>query len=695
VSLTRPVKLIATYHPAAALHRTSLLRQVYADFQSVGRALQGRDTGQPTDEWSTSEQYTVGRLNTSTVTALDTETTSTGDLWSVQVATHPGSAVFIPSNNWHYPQQDTLWVAHNATFDFGVLDWWPARFVDTMYGAYLLGLPQGLKELAWRLCGMEMKSYHDMVGPTQEAMSRTYLEQVADHTWPRPGPRRPDIGSRARKALQKGGLLRWWQADVEPDPDLVGPVEAELGPMPRADLSDLPFEDALYYSCRDADATLRVWQAMRPMLEGRDLLTALDIGCQQLPMIHAMMSQGMPADSTYFQALSEQYSVEMEEERAFTATEFTPDDFNPNSDQQVADLVFDSLRLTSRDRKGTRRTPTGRRAVDETVLKRLDHPTAGHGHEIIVHLLRYRHLLKLKTTYADPLASLSSSDGRIRGQIKTTRTETFRLAMASPNLQNIPTRTEEGRRVRMGFRAPPGRLLLSADYSQIEMRVLAHESQDPTLLQIFQEGRDVHTETASAMFGVPLSEATLSRYRAPAKTLGFGVAYGLTQHGMKDQMDSENLSWSLEDCDRFITDYYRIYRGVKRWQDHTVSHGITHGWVEDMFGRRRFTPELQCPVSKIYQAGVRQSINMPIQAGAAGILSLAMAQLWNWLLLSRQYEDGLTLPLLQVHDEIIFETSSDPTWLSKQVVPIMEDAVYLDVPVLVNTKLGGNWGELE
>lgn len=674
MSLTRPVKLIATYHPAAALHRTSLLRHVYEDFEAVGRAIRGGVSARPDDDWAGREQYYVDTSLEGGFLALDTETTSTGDLWSVQVATHPGFAVFIQAKDWTPP--DTTIIAHNALFDFGVLDWWPARFVDTMYGAYLLGLPQGLKELAWRLCGMEMKSYHDMVGPTQEAMSRTYLEQVADHTWPRPGPRRPDIGTRSRRALQKGDLLRWWQADVEPDPDLVGPVEAELGPMPRADLSDLPFEDALYYSCRDADATLRVWQAMHPMLETRNLMGPMEMGCKIMPMIHAMMTTGMPADSAYFQALSEQYGVEMEEANR-DCLAASGIDLNPNSDKQVAELLFDRLRLTS-----GRKTPTGRQAVDETQLRKLDHP-------VIPPILRYRHLLKLRSTYSEPLSGMGA---RIHGQIKSTRTETGRLSMAEPNLQNIPVRTEPGRRIRDGFRAPPDHLFLSADYSQIEMRVLAHETGAPTLLQIFREGRDVHTETAAAMFDISLEEAKAIRYRTPAKTLGFGVAYGLTKHGMLDQMQNEGLDWSLSDCERFLADYYKLHKKVRQWQEHITCEGIERGYVTDMFGRRRFTPELQCTIGHIYEAGVRQAINHPIQAGAAGILMIAMANLWHWM-----RGDSTLRPLLQIHDELLFELedTTHACAYGTAVQHLMERAVHLDVPVVINLKFGQTWGALE
>ena len=273
--------------------------------------------------------------------------------------------------------------------------------------------------------------------------------------------------------------------------------------------------------------------------------------------------------------------------------------------------------------------------------------------------------------------------------INVTRTETGRWSMKEPNLQQVPARTEYGRAIRKAFQAEPPCTLVAADYSQIEMRVAAHLAQCRSMIQLFHEGRDIHTETASQIFGVPAAEVT-SQQRYPTKTMGFGVIYGLTPNGLYNQMAQEGLwDWTEERCGEFITDYYKLRPELGQWQKEVKQQAARDGYVRDMFGRVRWIPELLCPIQRYRSAGERQAINMPVQSSAQGIIKLAMGRLHERL----ERWPGLVRWLLQIHDELLWEVEDVDEFVAI-VTQEMEGTVQLSVPVLVEAKIGKNWGEM-
>ena len=243
--------------------------------------------------------------------------------------------------------------------------------------------------------------------------------------------------------------------------------------------------------------------------------------------------------------------------------------------------------------------------------------------------------------------------------------------------------------IRDSFIASDTTSLIAIDYSQIEMRVAAHLAQCQSMIGMFQEGRDIHTETASQIFGIPIEEVT-SQQRYPTKTMGFGVIYGLTPHGLQNQMQLEGLTdWTETRCEEFITWYYELRPELRAWQEHTKAQAMRDGYVRDMFGRLRYIPELLCPIERYRSAGERQAVNMPVQSSAQGILKLAMG------LLHRSPEVPF-MWLLQVHDELMFETlDRDTARFVKWAKGVMESAVKISVPVLAEAKVGKNWGEMK
>ena len=632
--------------------------------------------------------------------AIDTEIVD-DKLWSYQVSFEPGSAQFIDASIARYiPGKQAI--VHNYLFDAQWLNL-PEYCDDTMLMAYLLGLPQGLKELSWRLCGMEMASYTETISGHRKTKAMNWLNQAALLDWPDPPElevvtwdrkenklktqlKKPQHINRklkriiadvvSGKELKNGPVdpwARWHQIDARERAE----VESIMGPMPDASLADIPREQAIYYSARDADATMRVYRVLQELLKERDLLYVYCMDQQTLPIALEMQNNGMAVDKNYLINLGRHYLEQMEAKAEEIFEALHGRRFNPNSDHDLRKVFYEELK-----NKPTKFTPTGLPSVRGEELSKIKHPAAKMVEE-------YRHLAHLKDSFCDALPSKIDTDGRIHTTINTTRTETGRWSMKNPNLQQIPSRSEQGRAIRKAFIASDTTSLIAIDYSQIEMRVAAHLAQCQSMIGMFQEGRDIHTETASQIFGIPIEEVT-SQQRYPTKTMGFGVIYGLTPHGLQNQMQLEGLTdWTETRCEEFITWYYELRPELRAWQEHTKAQAMRDGYVRDMFGRLRYIPELLCPIERYRSAGERQAVNMPVQSSAQGILKLAMG------LLHRSPEVPF-MWLLQVHDELMFETlDRDTTRFVKWAKGVMESAVKISVPVLAEAKVGKNWGEMK
>jgi DNA polymerase-1 len=351
--------------------------------------------------------------------------------------------------------------------------------------------------------------------------------------------------------------------------------------------------------------------------------------------------------------------------------------FNINSSKQLAFLLFEKFGLPV-----VRKTKTGF-STDEEVLKKLS-PL----HPLPAKIVEYRELAKLKSTYIDALlAGAASATNRVHTSLNQAVAATGRLSSTDPNLQNIPIRTEYGRMIRKAFVAEPGWTFLSADYSQIDLRVLAHISKDPVLSDAFRRGDDIHAATAREIFNVPPNAAVNADQRRVAKTVNFGIVYGQTAFGL-----SQQLGIGLPEARRYIDKYFERYSGVKAWMEGVILEAKKEGKVTTLLNRVRYLPEINSPNAAVRAFAERTAMNTPIQGTSADIIKLAMRDVDM-----RLREKGLkTRLLLQVHDELLFELPPE----ERAVVPplvrrAMEDALRLDVPIVADLKYGVNWLEME
>ena len=440
------------------------------------------------------------------------------------------------------------------------------------------------------------------------------------------------------------------------------------------------------YAAADADITLRLVEPVR-----RDLAEAglerlfYEIEMPLVPVLADMEQTGMLVDIEVLRQMSAELGEMLENLRG-RIFEIVGYEFNLNSTQQLSEALFEKLRLPT---EGLRKTKSGRYSTAADVLESLRaQDTTG----VIEAILRYRELEKIKSTYLDALPALvNPRTGRIHTSFNQTGTVTGRLSSSDPNLQNIPIRSEQGRRVREAFIAAPGYLLVAADYSQVELRILAHISGDEALRRAFYEDQDIHAATAAAVFGVPL-EAVTSEQRSLAKAVNFGLLYGMGAFRL-----ARETGLTLPEAEKFINAYFERFPRVRAYLDATRQQAIERGYVETLLGRRRYFPVLasqeggrQSDAER--RAAEREAVNMPIQGTAADIIKLAMIRLHRAL-----GERGLgARMILQVHDELVLEVPEGEVQLAASLVrDVMENAYPLEVPLRVDVSVGHNWGELK
>lgn len=431
---------------------------------------------------------------------------------------------------------------------------------------------------------------------------------------------------------------------------------------------------AAAYSCAAADAARRMHPVLKRKLDESRLTELFEkIELPLITVLARMEFRGITADAEKLESLSIDFQKALDR-TADTIYDLAKEEFNIQSPKQLAYILFEKLGL--RVVKKTKSGPSTDMAVLEELA--LEHPIADH-------VLVFRTLAKLKGTYADALGKLiNRRTGRIHTSYNQTVAATGRLSSSDPNLQNIPIRTEEGRRIRSAFIPAPGCLLLSADYSQIELRILAHCSKDEHLLEAFRDDEDIHRRTAAEMFGVSPIEVT-PEMRRQAKTINFGIIYGMGPFGL-----ARRLRISTKTARTAIDKYFQGYRGVRRFIDTTIELARRLGYSETLLGRRRFIPELQSRNKTIQQLGERLAINTPLQGTAADLIKKAMIDAEDALSGS-----GLrTVMLLQVHDELVFETPREELAAAQELVRrVMEDVWKLDVPLKVELGWGDNWAE--
>jgi DNA polymerase-1 len=433
-------------------------------------------------------------------------------------------------------------------------------------------------------------------------------------------------------------------------------------------------ERATEYSAEDADVTLQLHRVLQPDIARDEKLTFIyeKIEMPVMEVLFDIERSGVLVDTGLLEAQSLELGRRMFDiEQQARAAAGQP--FNLNSPKQIQEILHDKLGIPI-----TRKTPTGQPRTDEDVLQELalDHPIA----KLI---LDYRMLSKLKSTYTDKLPRMvNPRTGRVHTNFSQTTAVTGRLSSNEPNLQNIPIRSAEGRRIREAFIAAPGHHLVSADYSQIELRIMAHLSQDPTLLAAFHSGEDVHRRTASEIFGVP-GEQVSSEQRRYAKTINFGLMYGMSAFGLASQLGIERSA-----AQQYMERYFARYPGVKAYMDQTRASARDKGYVETVFGRRLYMLDIRASNNQRRAAAERAAINAPMQGTAADLIKLAMIAVHRWL----EQEKLQTRLILQVHDELVLEARDDELERVKRSLPgLMSGVAQLSVPLVVDVGVGLNW----
>ncbi|NQS83977.1 DNA polymerase I [Pantoea allii] len=439
--------------------------------------------------------------------------------------------------------------------------------------------------------------------------------------------------------------------------------------------NQIALEQAAHYAAEDADVTLQLHLKMWPELEKEDGPKKVfeQIEMPLLKVISRIERNGVLID----QAILAQHSKELTSRLAeleLKAHELAGEPFNLSSTKQLQVILFEKQGI-----KPTKKTPGGAPSTSEEVLAELalDYPLP----KVI---LEHRGLSKLKSTYTDKLPlMINPVSGRVHTSYHQAVTATGRLSSTDPNLQNIPVRNDEGRRIRQAFIADKGNRIVAADYSQIELRIMAHLSQDKGLLDAFSQGEDIHRATASEVFGVPLSKVT-GEQRRSAKAINFGLIYGMSAFGL-----SRQLNIGAGEAKKYMDLYFERYPGVLRYMENTRQLAASNGYVETLDGRRLWLPDIKSSNAIRRKAAERAAINAPMQGTAADIIKRAMIAVDSWL--QKQNDDAVRM-IMQVHDELVFEIKADAVdEASKQIRTLMEGSMALDVPLLVEIGVGDNW----
>jgi DNA polymerase-1 len=588
-------------------------------------------------DWATFEQW-LARIEAAELTALDTETTSLDEMRAeivgISLSVQPGEAAYIP-------------LAHNG----------PDAPVQLPLAEVLARLKPWLENPTHHKLGQHVKydrhvfANHgiEVQGYVHDTMLQSYVLEV----------HKPhNLGSLAERHLGRKGISY---------EDLCGKGAHQI-PFAQVDVAR-----AAEYSCEDSDQCLDVHLTLWPQIAshaGLKRIYELEIATSEA--LYRIERNGVLIDAPTLAAQSQQLGeriVQLEQE----AYEIAGQPFNLASPKQLGEIFFDKLGLPV-----VKKTATGARSTDEEVLEKLaeDYP-------LPARILEHRSLSKLKGTYTDKLAQMAlPRTGRVHTHYAQAVAVTGRLSSNEPNLQNIPIRTAEGRKVREAFVAPAGSVIASADYSQIELRIMAHLSGDEALLRAFHEGLDVHKATAAEVFGLTPDQVS-SEQRRYAKTINFGLIYGMSAFGLAKALSIDNTA-----AKNYITRYFERFAGVKRYMDETREQAKAQGYVETVFGRRLMLPEINSPNGPRRAAAERAAINAPMQGTAADLIKLSMVAVQQALDAQRKQ----TKVIMQVHDELVFEVPQDEIeWVRVEVPRIMAAVAELKVPLLAEVGVGPNW----
>jgi DNA polymerase-1 len=436
--------------------------------------------------------------------------------------------------------------------------------------------------------------------------------------------------------------------------------------------NQIPLETAAHYAAEDAHVTYRLYEVLSAKLKAYPELVNIlhNIEVPVARVLTQMEENGIELDLAFLDQLGGEFANTMQDLEN-QIMEIAGESFNVSSPKQVGEVLFEKLGL-----KGGKKTTTGQYSTSESVLEKIDHPIA----QLI---LEYRGLSKLKSTYTDGLCKQANPDTRrVHTSYHQALTATGRLSSTDPNLQNIPIRTEIGRQIRKAFVAPKGRVLLAADYSQIELRLMAHLSQDEALLDAFIHGQDVHRRTAAEVLGIPLEQVT-SDQRRQAKAVNFGLLYGMSEFGLIRQ-----LGFTRQESQDYIKQYFHRYPGIYDYMQRTRQVALEQGFVETLLGRRLYTPDIDARNMMVRKAAERAAINAPLQGSAADIIKMAMIEV------DKMLPKDQAKMLLQVHDELVFEVDEEiADELAPKLAEVMQSVLQISVPLVVEVGKGKNWDE--
>ena len=584
------------------------------------------------DQW-------IEKINAAALTALDTETTSLdalrAELVGISLCCEAGVAAYIPVAH-RYPGAPTQLSREQVL----------AKLKPWLEDASKPKLGQHLKYD----CHVLQNYGIHVQGIAHDTLLESYV--VESH-------RSHDMDSLA---------LRWLNRKTISYVEICGKGASEIG------FDEVDIERATEYAAEDADITLQLHQTLWPRIEKVDGLRFIyeTIELPTARVLQRIERNGVFIDVQRLQAQSHELGTKLLqlEQQAY---ELAGQPFNLNSPKQLGEIFFEKLKHPV-----VKKTASGAPSTDEEVLQKLaeDYP-------LPKLLLEYRGLSKLKSTYTDKLPKMvNPTTGRVHTNYGQAIAVTGRLSSNEPNLQNIPVRTAEGRRIREAFIASPGNVIVSADYSQIELRIMAHLSEDPAMLRAFASGDDIHRATAAEIFGISLDEVQAEQRRA-AKVINFGLIYGMSAFGLAGNLGIERAAAQM-----YMEKYFNRFAGVKRFMDDLRQQAKSHGFVETVFGRRLWLPEINSPNGPRRQAAERAAINAPMQGTAADLIKLAMIAVQNWL----DREKLKSLMVMQVHDELVLDVPQDELDQVKQTLPqLMAGVAQLKVPLVADLGYGPNW----
>jgi DNA polymerase-1 len=580
------------------------------------------------------------KLEAAALACVDTETTSldpmTAQLVGISVAATPGEAAYIP-------------LTHRYA---GVPEQLPTQRVLERLRPWLEN-PRALKVGQNAKYDRHVFANHgvELQGVAHDTLLQSYVLE---------SNQRHDMDALATRYLGASGLLQYI--------DVAGKGASQI-PFDQVDIGR-----ATAYSAEDADVTLQLHGALYPRLAKEEKLRRIyaDIEIPVAGVLLAMERNGVLIDAALLATQSQELGQKMLELEK-RAHELAGGPFNLGSPKQLCEILFDRLKL-----KVVKKTPSGSPSTDEEVLEKLaeDHP-------ICKALLEHRGLSKLKSTYTDKLPRMvNARTGRVHTNYAQAVAVTGRLSSTDPNLQNIPVRTAEGRRIREAFVAPPGSKIVSADYSQIELRIMAHLSGDKSLVEAFSRGEDVHRHTASEVFDTPRDQVT-SEQRRYAKVINFGLIYGMSAFGL-----AQNLAIERAAAASYMDKYFTRYPGVAQYMERTRNEARERGYVETVFGRRLWLPDIRSSNMARRQGAERQAINAPMQGTAADLIKIAMIAVQGWL----EREKLAAKLIMQVHDELVLEVpDAELERVKSGVEKLMMGVAQLDVPLVVDAGVGANW----